>query len=146
MEVSIQLEPGRRQPRIVIYTSEVTPEVTALVQRLEERELFRITGHQEGLVRLLEPEEIFRLYTQGGKVYAQTGEGDYLVRLRLYELEQRLDPSQFVRISSGEIVQLKQVRHFDLNFAGTIRVMLNCGTVSYVSRRYMAKIKRALGL
>ena len=62
------------------------------------------------------------------------------------EAEQRLAGRSFVRISNGEIVNLKKVRGFDLSFTGTICVSLANGTVSYVSRRYVSKIKQLLGL
>ena len=77
---------------------------------------------------------------------AQTAEGCYSVRLRLYELEERLDPRRFVRISNSEIVNLEKVTAVDLSLTGTIRMTLN-GTVSaYVSRRYVKKIKETLNL
>lgn len=66
--------------------------------------------------------------------------------MRLYEAEQRLDSRMFVRISNGEIINLKKVGGFDLSFAGTICVSLSNGTVTYVSRRYVSKIKQLLGL
>ena len=68
------------------------------------------------------------------------------MRLRLYEAEQRLDSRAFVRISNGEMINLKKVKGFDLSFTGTICVALSNGTVTYVSRRYVAKIKQVLGI
>ena len=62
------------------------------------------------------------------------------------ELEERLAKDRFVRISNSEIINLKQVKGFDLSFAGTICVTLSGGTVTYVSRRYVAKIKQVLGI
>lgn len=79
-------------------------------------------------------------------VCAGTAEGEYLLRLRLYELENRLDPQRFVRISHAEIVNLDKVRCFDLNLAGTICIRLADGSVTYVSRRYVSKIKQLLGV
>ena len=72
--------------------------------------------------------------------------GTYQIRLRLYEAEERLDNSKFVRISNSEIVNLKKVKSLDLSFVGTICMELSNGTVSYVSRRYVSKIKKVLGL
>ena len=77
---------------------------------------------------------------------AQTDTGEYVLRLRLYEAEQRLNRHSFVRISNSEIINLKKVKGFDLSFAGTICVTLTNGTVTYVSRRYVAKIKQVLGI
>ena len=51
-----------------------------------------------------------------------------------------------MRISNSEIVNLKKVRGFDLSFAGTICVSLSDGSVTYVSRRYVSKIKQVLGI
>jgi DNA-binding LytR/AlgR family response regulator len=87
-----------------------------------------------------------RIYTEDGKVFARTENDLYLLRLRLYELEERLDSTIFVRISNSEIVNLKKVKSLDLSFVGTICMELSNGEVSYVSRRYVSKIKKLLGL
>ena len=96
---------------------------------------------------LLLPQESFlRFYTDGKGVSAQTGQEVYPVRLRLYELEERLDRTRFARISSGEIVNLDRVTSLDLSLSGTIRMTLDGGIQTYVSRRYVKKIKEALHL
>jgi DNA-binding LytR/AlgR family response regulator len=77
---------------------------------------------------------------------AITGNGEYTLRLRLYELEDRLDKNSFVRISNSEIINLRKVKGFDLSFTGTICVTLSNSKVTYVSRRYVAKIKQVLGI
>lgn len=68
------------------------------------------------------------------------------MRQRLYELEERLAGRRFVRISHSEIVNLGQVTALDLGLTGTIRMTLRGGAVTYVSRRYVKKIKEVLGL
>ena len=45
-----------------------------------------------------------------------------------------------------KIINLRKVKGFDLSFAGTICVTLSNGTVTYVSRRFVAKIKQLLGI
>ena len=74
------------------------------------------------------------------------GGGVYDLRERLYELEGKLDRHTFVRISHSEIVNLRKVTALDLSLTGTIRMTLAGGVVCYVSRRYVKKIKEALGL
>ena len=97
-------------------------------------------------MKILNQQEIIRIYTQSGKVLAATVSGEYTLRFRLYELEARLDPKNFVRISNSEIINLKKVKGFDLSLAGNIRVTLTDGVVTYVSRRYISKIKKLLGI
>ena len=60
--------------------------------------------------------------------------------------EGKLDRHAFVRISHSEIVNLGKVTALDLSLTGTIRMTLAGDTVCYVSRRYVKKIKEALGL
>ena len=76
----------------------------------------------------------------------KSARGTYTLRLRLYEMEERLDSRCFVRISNSDIIHLKKVRSFDLSLAGTIRITLSNGTGTYVSRRSVAKIKQLLGI
>ena len=94
----------------------------------------------------LREEAILRCFAQDKGVKAQTAEGVYDLRERLYELEARLDRHTFVRISHSEIVNLRKVTALDLSLTGTIKMTLAEGVVCYVSRRYVKRIKEALGL
>ena len=90
--------------------------------------------------------DILRCYGEEKGVRVQTIGGAYDLRERLYELEGKLDRHTFVRISHSEIVNLGKVTALDLSLTGTIRMTLTGGTVCWVSRRYVKKIKEALGL
>ncbi len=146
MEIEIKIDETVKEPKIIVVTDKMTEEVSQIIKRLSEDGEKTIAGFQDGIAKVLEPDSLFRVYASNGKVLAQTSHGEYQLRLRLYELEQRLDGHFFVRISNSEIINLKRVKGFDLNFAGTICVMLSNGTITYVSRRYVAKIKKILGI
>ncbi len=146
MQVEIKIDPSQPEPKVVITAASMTEEVNRIVRRLSEVIPQVISGTRDGKLEVLEPEELIRVYAASGKVFAVTGKGEYTLRLRLYELEERLSPHQFVRISNSEIIHLKKVVNFNLSFAGTIYVKLSNGTVTYVSRRYVSKIKKILGI
>lgn len=124
----------------------VTAEVEALLRRLEgEAPVFAV--FREGEVIMVPRAEVLRFYADGKGVSCQTAEAEYAVRKRLYELEEELVGSRFVRVSNGEIVNLDKVTALDLSLSGTIKMTLSGGAaVSYASRRYVKKIKQALGL
>lgn len=69
-----------------------------------------------------------------------------MLRMRIYEIEMKLDGDIFVRISNSEIINLKQTDNFDLNMTGTICVRMLNGDITYVSRRYTARLKKVLGI
>ena len=146
MQVEVKIDETADQPKVIIVTPKITEEVNALVQTLSEAEPKVIAGFHEDTVSILDEQDILRIYSANGRVYAVLPSGEYVLRLRLYEAEERLKPSRFVRISNSEIINLKKVRDFDLSFAGTICVTLTDGSKTYVSRRYVTKIKEVLGI
>lgn len=146
MQIEIEIDKKCREPKIIVVTDKMTDEVNDLLKRLSDGRPQVIAGFKDEIVELLEPSDIYRVFAVSGKVLAETARGEYALRLRLYEAEQRLDSRSFVRISNSDIINLKKVRSFDLSFAGTICITLSNGTVTYVSRRSVARIKQVLGI
>ena len=122
MQVEIKIDNTCKEPRIIVVTDQLTDEIHALVSRLSEEFPRILSGFRNDTLEVLEQSDIFRLYASAGKVYAVTSRGEYTLRLRLYELEERLEKDSFVCVS------------------------LSDGTVTYVSRRYVNKIKQILGI
>lgn len=146
MQVDIKLDPTVKETKVIIVTNKMDQQVQSLMKRISQEQPQVLAGFRGDSVALLQPEEVIRIYAASGKVYAATALGEYTLRLRLYELEERLDHAVFVRISNSEIVNLRKVKGFDLSFSGTISVKLSDGTSTFVSRRYVSKIKNCLGL
>ena len=144
MKVEIRTEPGLREPRIIILAGEESEELRRLADRLSALAVGPIPASR-GEEKLLLPQgEFLRFYADGKGVSGQTGSEICAVPLRLYELEERLDQTRFVRISNGEIVNLDRVTAVDLSLSGTICMTLDGTVKAYVSRRYVKKIKQAL--
>lgn len=146
MRIEIEIDENCKEPKIIIVTDKMTDEINGIIKRLSDEQPKMIAGFKNDLVEVLEPADIYRIFASNSKVFAETKHGEYALRLRLYEMEQCLDGHLFARISNSEIINLKMVKGFDLSFTGTICVTLANGTVTYVSRRYVAKIKQVLGI
>ena len=146
VQVEVKLDAAATEPKVIILTSRMTEEVHSIVQMLSETEPKLIAGFREETVTVLDEKDILKIYAANGKVYAHLSSGEYTLRLRLYEIEERLKPQHFVRISNSEIINLKKVKSFDLSFTGTICVVLSDGSKTYASRRYVAKLKEVLGI
>lgn len=148
MKLNIKIDTSVEEPEALITTPRMSEEVNKIVDYIGKlnEEPTVVSGVKDDKVEILEQSGLIRAYAEGGKVFAKTERGLYQVRLRLYELEERLDGGVFVRISNSEIVNLKKVKSIDLSFVGTICMEMSDGEVSYVSRRYVSKIKKILGL
>ena len=147
MKVEIQLDPALDEPVIVLRAPGPTEEVEALAQKLRALALPRpFTVYQEREPVRVSRSTVLRFFAEDKGVFCQTDKGVYTVRQRLYELEEELEGTRFVRVSNSEIVNLDRVTALDLTLTGTIKMTLAGAAVCWVSRRYVKKIKQALDL
>lgn len=146
MQIEVKIDEKCEELKILIVTNKMTEQVEELLKKLSAAQTEAIVGFKEDSAEILQQEEIIRIFSSNQKVYAQTKQGEYVLKLRLYELEERLNQNVFVRISNSEIINLKKLVKMDLSFSGTIGVKLLGNVTTYVSRRYVAKIKEVLGI
>ncbi len=81
-------------------------------------------------------DRVRRLSAAGKHVRVYEPGGEHLIRDSLAELEARLDPSRFVRVHRGEIVNLHAVVRLDALFHGDSMVELDDGSSVVVSRTH----------
>lgn len=146
MQIEIKIDESAAEPKVIVIANKMSEEVDEIVRRISERKTEMLAGFADDTVTILETKDIFRIYSADSKVFARTIDKEYVLRLRLYELEDKLTAAGFVRVSNSEIINLKKVKNFDLSFTGTICVTMIDGSVTYVSRRYVSKIKKVLGM
>ena len=146
MQIEIRLDDSCNEAKVIIISKQMNEEVNDIIRRLSDKGYPVLSGFRNELLEIINQDDIIRIYAANGKVFAVTQQYEYLLRLRLYEVEKRLNSEQFIRISNSEIINLKKVRNFDLSLSGTICVSLSDNTLSYTSRRYVAKIKQILGI
>ena len=146
MQVEVKIDGSYTEPKIIILTASITEDVEYIVSRLSEDFSPIISGYKDEKIEILQPTDLICVYANSGKVFARTDKGEYTLRLRLYEVEERLSSHQFIRISNSEIINIKKVENFDMSFTGTICVRLSDGNTTFVSRRYVSKLKKKLGI
>lgn len=149
MRVGINIDRSVEEVEVLITAQEQNKTVDALYEHIIEfgkKTLETLTAYQGDIAKIVNVADIFRIYTGNQRVYIQTHQGEYAIRYRLYELEAVLDKKQFLRISNSEIVNVKKIRDIDLSITGRICVRFTDNSQTYVSRRYIPKIKKSLGI
>lgn len=141
MKIEFLQDPGAQEISVVVRAKEKDAAVCALMESISRQEA--IHAYSERGEELLYPAEIQRIYTQQRKAMVECDRGTFSLRERLYALEEKLDKNEFVRISNSEIVNKRRIRRLDFSLAGTIRLIFRDGTETYVSRRYMPRIRSA---
>lgn len=139
MKVRFYEDPQAMEPYVLVCARVRDAEIEALMERIAVPKT--LAAHSERGEIILKQAEIQRIYTQQRQVLAQSDCGIFPLKERLYALEAKLDPHEFVRISNSEIVNRRRILKLDFSLTGTIRLIFRDGTETYVSRRYVAKIR-----
>lgn len=146
MDFEIKIDEAYKLPKTFVYTDKITEEVLRIKSFVLENSESLLIGFLDEKIKILNPAKIYRIYTENSKVFAESVDEKYLVKKRIYQLEDILKSKKFVRISNSELINLNLVDSFDLSYSGTISVKMKNNSKTFVSRRYVKKIKETLGI
>ncbi len=132
-------------PKITIEAPEDCEKIEELLKAVEgvfDDHTHVLSGYSGKEVKLVQIDDIFRIRTEGRKVVFDTESCTYTAKGSLKEIEERMDPNDFCRVSQSEIVNIGKIRQLDLSFSGTVSIELINGDVSYVSRRKIKEVRK----
>jgi two-component system LytT family response regulator len=120
--------------------------VEELVRERGSQPLARLTVHAGRKLRVVPLDEIRWIESRDKIVLAHLEDGaSHPTDFTLDELEERLDPSRFLRTHRSCIVNISSIRELIPWFAGTYVVKLDGGTQLPVARRRVRDVKESLG-
>ena len=108
----------------------------------DENSLF---GYLNGTIKELNPNKIECFITCGEKVYALMDNKKYLVKKRLYELNEKYN-SFYIYINQGCLANINHFDYFDTSIGGALIVVFKSGYKDYISRRQIKNVKERIGL
>lgn len=129
---------------IVIRANERDAQITDLMERLAQRESFRLIALDKNeCPGVIDEKDIVFLSADGKDVRIVTINGIYRARQSLRSFEETLSRT-FLRVSRFEIISLKMVRKYDFTIGGTLRIEFENGMETWASRRYIPLIRERL--
>ena len=103
-----------------------------------------LLSREDGREVLLAVDKIDFVRAAANYLELHTQAGLFRRRMTLQELEARLDPARFLRVSRSEIVRLDAIAEVEPLFHGDSRIKLKNGQILSWSRRYRAKVEERL--
>lgn len=148
MNVELKIDENLQETKITISSPTLSDDVQKINDLLNNSFILnnKMNVFLEKEMFIINLSDIETIYSSNNKVYVKTNNNLYTTKYKLYELEEMLCNSTFVRISNSEIVNFDKVEKLDLKLTGTILLFFKSGQETYVSRRYMKKIKEYLKL
>ena len=145
MNVTITENPKLPDIEVAIATPRIDNRVQRVVAALSafDRQLI---GQRNGATHRLALEDVFYAETVDGKTFLYTADAVFETPLRLYELEDKLTGTEFVRISKQMIVNFTCVVSIRPALNARLQMTLRNNENVMVSRQYAPAIKQKLGL
>lgn len=146
MKYEIDINPSYEEVSIVIKSPGMNQEVNEIMAKLEQQKSTTISGRIEQKIFVLDPKDVYLFYSQSGKVFADTKDKTYEIKQKLYEVEESLSGTSFIRISKSAIVNIHRIGNIEVSFNGTLVVKFGNGHEEIISRRFVSKVKEFIGL
>ncbi len=143
MKFTLHIDPEREE-EVVIYARENRP-VFAEIQRLLEGAEMNLVGYEGEHIVVLRPKKITCFVSGDDRVFAICGEHKYVVKRRLYQLEEQLG-KDYMKINQSCLANISQISRFSASIGGSLEVVFRDGYKDYVSRRELKKVKERMGI
>ena len=145
MKISIDIDSTKQDTEIQISCKSLTPEIEKLIATLRMLNQ-QIMVEKEQETYLLDVTKIMYVEAVDRKTFVYTKEDCFESKLKLYEMEERLEESGFFRASKSCLVQLRRIRSLKNDMDRKIKLTLENGEQLIVSRQYAEELKRRLGV
>lgn len=145
MKISININEGTTDTEVVINSSALTPEIERIVAtlRILDQQIMAVKDNE---TYILDVAKIVYVESVDRKTFVYTDEDCFESKLRLYEIEEQLCKSGFLRISKACLVHLRFIRSLRAELDRKIRLTLENGEQIIVSRQYADELKQRLGV
>jgi len=147
LDIKLIIDKDCKKLNVVITNNERNDDVEGVISAIQayaNKKIPMVPAYFKDSVVMLPQRQIFRIFITNRRVVVETAQRTYEVKKTLRELEEMLDKDRFVRISQSEILNLRKVKSFDFSAVGTIGVELENGESTWVARRRVRDVKRAL--
>lgn len=145
MKVEIKVSDDVPETNIVIYTKEITEEITQVAAAIKNAAGKIVTVCENGRIIVLRPEEIYMVRVENEKTVVYGKTQSYSCSKRLYEIEEIMG-NDFMRISKSVLINLNYLDCVEPSFNGMMLLKLKNNSKDYVSRKYLPALKRYLGI
>lgn len=144
MKINVDIDDQYENTSITIQTNEWTEELERLMAFIKKETPTRLFGVEGEQTILLQPENIDFIYSENRKVYAAMDGRNLEIRMKLFEVKNTLSANHFMRFSKSVIGNINRISRFELSFNGNLCVYFQSGNKEYISRKYVAAVKKKL--
>ncbi|MDR1795329.1 MAG: LytTR family transcriptional regulator DNA-binding domain-containing protein [Erysipelotrichaceae bacterium] len=144
MKVELRENQTVRETEVLITCHHVDGEVKEILAYLKKNR--QLTATKDGQVVLLSPLDICYFESVDKKTFVYLDDDVLETSLRLYQLEDLLSTSSFIRANKACLLNLLQVLSLKPVFGARMEATLKNGERIIISRQYLPGLKNKIGI
>jgi DNA-binding LytR/AlgR family response regulator len=144
MKIRVEENKNIEETEVIIKCKNNDDEVKEIYKAIKYFDK-KIVGKIDGRMFSLTPNKILYFESVDNKVFACTNEQTYDVNLKLYQLEEQLNDSPFLRINKNTIVNTNKIKSFKSTINGRMEALLISNERLKISRMYVPELKKMIG-
>lgn len=146
MKVRIEVQEDLQEDEVVIYCGRVNDRIQKIQQLVQQQVATaeRLTFYKDKVEFYFSVDQVLFFETQDDHVFAHTPSDVFRMKLRLYELEDKL-PKSFVRVSKCAIVNTRHIYAISRNLTSSSQIQFKGSHKHvFVSRHFFHMLKERL--
>ncbi|MPM59417.1 hypothetical protein SDC9_106259 [bioreactor metagenome] len=144
LKIIIEEPQNGEEEQIIIRCREVGPELLRIISLLKAQEA--LVAYDGNEIHRIIPSGIYYIEVVENKTFLYGKEKVYESKQKLYELEESLANTEFLRVSKSVILNLSRIKSLSPALSGRFEAFLDNGEKIIISRQYMGDLKKRLGL
>lgn len=145
MQIIIEDLPENEEDHIIIRCKELDEDIIKLMQAIKAKNT-DIYGYKGERIFRFHPREIYYFESVDNKVFMYGREKVYESKLKLYEIEENLAMTDFLRISKSVVLNISKIVQLHPALSGRLEAVLDNSEKVIISRQYVSNLKAKLGL
>ncbi len=145
MKITIEdVKPGDEE-EIIIRSNDLSATALKLISELKMGDN-KLTGMKDGNITVLNPKNVYYFESIDNKVFIYTKQDVYETKMKLYEIGEQYENTDFFRASKSIILNITAIRCVRPAYSGRFEALLFNDEKVIISRQYVPDLKKKLGL
>lgn len=144
MKIVIEEPQNGEEEQITVKCRQMTAELLRVLAMLKAQDAF--VAYDGNEIHRIRPSDIYYFESVDNKTFLYYKDAVLESKQKLYELEECLANSDFLRVSKSVILNLSKIKSLSPALSGRLEALLDNGEKVIISRQYVSYLKKRLAI
>lgn len=145
MKIIIEDIKQGEEDEIVIRCNQLDDSILQMIYGVKMNQN-KLVGTHNGKLQIIDPKDVFYFESVDNKVFIYCEKQVYESKLKLYEIEEQYEKTDFFRASKSIILNLSKIKNLSPAFNGRFEALLKNKEKVIISRQFVPVLKKKLGI